>query len=83
MLYSNTYYFTTITFQLFRSIEQRAPKRKHIPKKRNADELFAKTLENQCKEGEAYCWSICQSLPNECNEIEQVTCIDEHHLVCK
>jgi len=54
-----------------------------IPKKRDADELFSQTLEHQCKEGEAYCWSICQTLPSECNEIEQTTCIDGHHLVCK
>ena len=64
-------------------MEHEESKRKHIPKKRNADELFTKTLENQCKEGEAYCWSVCQTLPNECNEIEQATCVDGHHLICK
>merc|ERR1719322_524760 len=59
-----------------RSIKHLEPSSRGIPKKREADDLFAKTLENQCNEGEAYCWSICQTLPTDCNETEQTTCID-------
>jgi len=66
-----------------RSHEHENPWNLRTPKKRDADELFSQTLEHQCKEGEAFCWSTCQTLPSECNEIEQTRCIDGHHLVCK
>ena len=75
--------FTNIYLFLFRSNKHEDRWNLRIPKKREADDLFAQTLENQCKEGEAYCWSVCQTLPSECNEIEQTMCIDGHHLVCK
>ena len=50
----------------------------HLP-----NELFSKTIQNQCEKGEAYCWSICQELPEECNKIEDAVCIDGHMLRCK
>jgi len=55
----------------------------HKLEKKDADGLFAKTLQHQCNEGEAYCWSICQTLPTECNLIEDAVCIDGHMLRCK
>lgn len=47
------------------------------------NELFVKTLQHQCNEGEAYCWSICQLLPTDCNQIGEAVCIDGHMLRCK
>ena len=47
------------------------------------NELFLKTLQHQCNEGEAYCWMICKSLPSDCNQIEDAVCVDGHMLRCK
>ena len=71
-----------LQFHFNRAQEDKATENHRLPK-RNADELFTKTLENQCNEGEAYCWSICQTLPTECNLIDDAVCIDGHMLRCK
>ena len=54
-----------------------------IKAKDEENELFFNTLQNQCNEGEAYCWSICQSLPTDCKQIREAVCIDGHMLRCK
>ena len=54
-----------------------------VQKKEGLGELFEKSLRHQCNEGEAYCWSICQALPTDCNEIQDAVCKDGHMLRCK
>ena len=62
-------------FLFFNSIHKhynRYPRTAESQRNNKDIDHWSKTLERQCKEGEAYCWMICQRLPAECNQIAQI-----------
>ena len=53
-----------------------------ISTSRKEREVWIRTMENQCDEGEGFCWMACLPLPEECPDVDAAMCYNDDHDPC-